>query len=125
RNDRGCVLRQVAAPNRQAPDRSLRRRRATARAWAPQAGARHGSPEPLRKTGLRGRDRRPATPDDRARRRGSPPFAILLAAPRPPLGRIEDTIVIDVDSIELRGRPPCGSFVGAVDILVAGDPAGG
>ncbi|HXO92057.1 MAG TPA: hypothetical protein VN849_14825 [Stellaceae bacterium] len=48
----------------------------------------------------------------------------MLASPGSPLGRIDDTVVVGVHSIELRGRPPGGSFLGAMNILLASEATG-
>jgi len=48
----------------------------------------------------------------------------VLAAPGPPLGRIDDAVVVGVHSIELRRRPPGGSFLGAMDVLLASEATG-
>jgi hypothetical protein len=58
------------------------------------------------------------------RSRLHPGTARVLAAPGPPLGGIEDAVVVGVHSIELRGRPPGGSFLGAMNVLLAGESAG-
>jgi len=48
----------------------------------------------------------------------------VLASPGPPLGGIDDTVVVGIHSIELRGRSPCGSFLGAMDVLLASEATG-
>jgi hypothetical protein len=45
----------------------------------------------------------------------------VLASPGPPLRRIDDTVVVGVHPVELRGRPPGGSLLGSMDILLAGE----
>jgi hypothetical protein len=50
--------------------------------------------------------------------------AWVLASPSPPLGRIENTVVVGVHPIELRSRSLCGSFLGAMDVLLASEAAG-
>jgi hypothetical protein len=45
----------------------------------------------------------------------------MLAAPGPPLGRIDDTIVVGVHSIELRCGALRRSILGTMDILLAGE----
>jgi hypothetical protein len=48
----------------------------------------------------------------------------VLATPGPPLGRIDDAVVVGIHPIELRGRSPGGSFLGAMNVLLAGEGAG-
>jgi len=50
--------------------------------------------------------------------------ARVLASPGSPLGWIDDTVVVGVHSIELRRRPPGGSFLGAMDVLLASEATG-
>src|SRR6267378_3928355 len=49
----------------------------------------------------------------------------VLAAPGPPLGRIDDAVVVGIHPIELRGRSPGGSLLGAMDVLLPSEAAGG
>jgi hypothetical protein len=49
----------------------------------------------------------------------------MLASPSPPLGRFEDTVVVDVHPLELGSRPPCRSLLGTLDELLSGEVAGG
>jgi len=58
------------------------------------------------------------------RARLRPRTARVLASPGSPLGRIDDTVVVGVHSIELRGRPPGGSFLGAMNVLLASEATG-
>jgi len=58
------------------------------------------------------------------RSRLHPGTARVLAAPGSPLGRIDDTVVVGIHPIELRGGPPGGSLLGAMNVLLAGESAG-
>jgi hypothetical protein len=50
--------------------------------------------------------------------------ARVLAAPSAPLGRFEDTVVVDVHPVELGGRPPRRSLLRTLDVLLSREVAG-
>jgi hypothetical protein len=49
----------------------------------------------------------------------------VLVSPSLPFGRIEDTVVVRVHLLELRGRPPRRTLFSTLDVLLTGEAAAG
>jgi len=50
--------------------------------------------------------------------------ARMLASPSPPLGRVQDAVVVRIHPVELRTRSPRRALLGALDVLLSSEAAG-